>query len=168
MATEIKQPKDMNGAFILHTMHLQNLRKHKPYIAAHCFTQQNIFGLDLSFLCLKKPLLSVWLCSTVVLYNLPCNLADLTVRQICISNGLPHSVGVHMLPAQCQDDSGPRCQTCREGVRFANPVLHFPTFWQVCSFKFPNANWQGPLDLGFGWGQRPAVRHRGQEQELEK
>lgn len=61
-----------------------------------------------------------------------------------------------------------RCRTCREGVRLSNPVLHFPTFWQVCSFQFPNANWQGPLDLGLGWGQQPAARHRGQEQEFEK
>lgn len=44
----------------------------------------------------------------------------------------------------------PRCWTCREEVRLFNPVLHFPTFWQVCPFQFPNANWQRPFGPGSG------------------
>lgn len=105
---------------------------------------------------------------SIIIYQAP--KTDLTVWQNCNSNRLrqTNSIGVYMLAVQCQNDLGPRCRTCGEGVRLSNPVLHFPTFWQVCSFQFPNANWQRPLDSGFGWGQRPAAQHRGQEQELKK
>lgn len=125
----------------------------------------------------KLTLFIQYRCLLHLLYcNLPNHRTDLTVQLKCSQHwSQTTQEELNMLCAQCQDDLGPRSQTSREGVRLPNPILHFPTFWRVCSFYFPNAKWQGFLDLGVAWANRqqssiqwPAVQHRGQEHELKK
>lgn len=117
------------------------------------------FSLDFNSLFLKKP--DVWLCNQYSrsFYNPPNAETDLTVWQNCISSRVHQTNSACSLP-NVRMILAPGAM-CREGVRLSNPLLHFPTFWQVCSFQFPNANWQRPLDLSLGLGSAACSATRG-------
>lgn len=103
-----------------------------------------------------------------------------TSKSLCTMCWSPLAKGFHLAELTWESDlagqekectqhrcpTGHLCMVKAPGRGSLIQFYTFPRFWQICSFQWPNANWQGPSDWGGVSG--PQCNKGEREQAIEK